>query len=68
MDYPRDLLEHLYRTMIRIRLCEESLVEPILKGEICTPCHLYSGEEGIAVGLCTALSKDDYVFGNHRSH
>jgi TPP-dependent pyruvate/acetoin dehydrogenase alpha subunit len=47
---------------------EEGLIEPILENEIRTPCHLYSGEEAIAVGLCTALSRDDYVFGNHRSH
>jgi len=47
---------------------EEDLVEPILQNEIRTPCHLYSGEEGVAVGLCAALSRDDYIFGNHRSH
>jgi len=47
---------------------EESLVDPILRGEVRTPCHLYSGQEAIAVGICTALSKDDHVFGNHRSH
>ena len=68
MDYPRDLLEHLYSTMLRMRLCEESLVEPILKGEIRTPCHLYSGEEAIAAGICAALGEKDYMFGNHRSH
>jgi pyruvate dehydrogenase E1 component alpha subunit len=32
------------------------------------PVHLYSGEEAIATGVCAALSKSDYVFGNHRSH
>jgi len=54
--------------MVRIRLCEESLVTPILKMEIRTPCHLYSGQEAIAAGMCSALSESDYVFGNHRSH
>jgi len=39
MDYPRELLERLYRTMVRIRYCEESLVEPILKGEIRRYAH-----------------------------
>jgi len=68
MSYPLELLDHLYRTMLRIRLSEESLVDPILRGDVCTPCHLYSGEEAIATGVCTALSKDDYIFGNHRSH
>ena len=54
--------------MIRIRLCEESFVEPILKGEVRCPVHLYSGEEAIAVGVCAALKKSDYVFSTHRSH
>lgn len=68
MAYSQDLLERLYRIMVRIRLCEESLVEPILAGEIRCPCHLYSGEEAIAAGICASLNEDDYVFGNHRSH
>jgi TPP-dependent pyruvate/acetoin dehydrogenase alpha subunit len=54
--------------MVRIRLCEESLVQPILSGEVRCPVHLYSGEEAIATGICAALSKDDYIFGTHRSH
>jgi acetoin:2,6-dichlorophenolindophenol oxidoreductase subunit alpha len=68
MIYPRETLHDLYKSMVRIRSFEESLVEPILNREIRTPCHLYSGQEAIAVGLCSALSKDDYIFGNHRSH
>jgi len=53
---------------LRIRLCEESLVEPIIKGEMKGPVHLYTGEEAIATGVCAALSRKDYVFGTHRSH
>ncbi len=68
MKYTRKLLESLYRTMIRIRLCEESFIEPILKGEVRCPCHLYTGEEAIAAGLCASLTERDYIFGNHRSH
>ncbi|MEN6508299.1 MAG: thiamine pyrophosphate-dependent dehydrogenase E1 component subunit alpha, partial [Smithella sp.] len=54
--------------MLRIRFAEESFVDPILRGEIRCPCHLYSGEEAIAAGLCASLNDRDYVFGNHRSH
>lgn len=68
MGYTIGFLENLLRGMLRIRLCEESFVAPILNGEVHTPCHLYSGEEAIAVGICSALSTDDYIFGNHRSH
>jgi len=66
--YSLEFLKSLYTTMIRIRLCEEALVDPILKGDIRTPCHLYSGEEAIAAGLCATLTDEDYVFGTHRSH
>lgn len=68
MAYSKVLLEKLYRTMIRIRLCEESLVEPILKTEVRCPVHLYTGEEAIASGVCAALEKKDYIFSTHRSH
>jgi len=64
----KEFLLGLYRTMLRIRCCEESLVEPILSGEIKTPCHLYSGQEAVATGVCAALTKEDAIFGNHRSH
>lgn len=61
-------LKSLYHDMLRIRLCEESFVEPILNGTIRCPVHLYSGEEAIAVGVTAALQDNDYVFGTHRSH
>ena len=66
--YSKKFLRDLYTTMVRIRICEESLVEPILNGEVRCPVHLYSGEEAVATGVCAALSEDDYVFGTHRSH
>ncbi len=68
MVYPVEKLLKLYRTMLRIRFVEEGFVEPILNGEVKCPVHLYSGEEAIATGVCTALTPDDYVLGNHRSH
>jgi len=68
MDYSKDFLLKLYRTMLKIRVCEESLVDPILDGTIQCPVHLCSGEEAVAVGVCAALKKSDFVYGNHRSH
>jgi pyruvate dehydrogenase E1 component alpha subunit len=66
--YSKSFLVQLYKTMVRIRLCEESLVAPILEGKIRCPVHLYSGQEAIATGICAALAEEDYVFGSHRSH
>ena len=68
MPYTKKQLSELYRSMLRIRVCEEGFVEPINNREIRCPVHLCSGEEAIATGVCSALNKDDYVFGNHRSH
>jgi len=65
---PKDILLDLYRGMLTIRLCEEALIEPITSGAVRCPCHLYSGQEAIAVGLCANLTDEDYVFSNHRSH
>ena len=66
--YSNTFLRELYTTMVQIRLCEESFVDPILSGEIRCPVHLYTGEEAVAAGVCASLSKQDYIFGTHRSH
>jgi acetoin:2,6-dichlorophenolindophenol oxidoreductase subunit alpha len=64
----RDLLGSLYRTMLRIRVAEESLAELLERNEIRCPTHLYTGQEAIATGVCAALAREDYIFGGHRSH
>lgn len=58
----------LLRDMIRIREAEECMSDLVLAGEIKCPCHLYSGEEAIAVGICAHLTQADYIFSGHRSH
>lgn len=68
ISYSTKFLLSLYKNMLRIRIFEESLVDPILKGEIKTPCHLCTGQEAVAVGVCSALKEGDQIFGNHRSH
>ena len=30
--------------------------------------HLYIGEEAVAVGICEALHRDDYITSTHRGH
>ncbi|MDR7550719.1 MAG: thiamine pyrophosphate-dependent dehydrogenase E1 component subunit alpha [Armatimonadota bacterium] len=57
-----------WRDMVRIRRFEERAAELVEAGEIRTPCHFYIGQEAIAVGVCRALRRDDYVWGGHRSH
>lgn len=67
-SYTKEFLLKLYKELVRIRLCEESLVEPILAAEVCCPVHLCSGQEAIATGVCSALRGSDHIFGTHRSH
>jgi acetoin:2,6-dichlorophenolindophenol oxidoreductase subunit alpha len=64
----QDVMLDLYKQMLRIRLCEESLVDLILNGGIRCPVHMCTGQEAVPVGICKALDKKDYIFGNHRSH
>lgn len=63
-----ELLLKLHLSMQRIRTFEERAAELVEAKEINCPCHLYIGQEAVAAGVCAALKKDDYVFGNHRSH
>lgn len=64
----KDTLSKLYNTMLRIRIAEESIAELLERDEILCPTHLYTGQEAIAAGICAALTKEDYIFGGHRSH
>ncbi|MCH2203363.1 MAG: thiamine pyrophosphate-dependent dehydrogenase E1 component subunit alpha [Fuerstiella sp.] len=67
-SYPKEFHWSLLETMVLIRRCEESFIDPILDRRIQCPVHLYSGEEAIAAGVCACLTPEDTVFGNHRSH
>jgi len=58
----------MLRRMLLIRRVEERIAEGIVAGEILCPCHLYVGEEAVAVGVCASLGPDDFVFSTHRSH
>lgn len=58
----------MLRDMMRIRSFEEKLYELIQAGEMNGFLHLYLGEEAVAVGVCNALKKDDYITSTHRGH
>lgn len=61
-------LKNLLHTMMRIRAFEEKLADLVIAKKVTTPCHLYTGQEAVATGVCTALNQNDYLFGTHRSH
>lgn len=56
------------RMMILIRRFEERAGEAYSVGQIGGFCHLYIGQEAVAVGTLTALNKDDYVISAYREH
>jgi TPP-dependent pyruvate/acetoin dehydrogenase alpha subunit len=58
----------MYTSMQRIRRFEEAIADSSAAKEFKGPTHLYIGQEAVAVGVCEALRRDDYVFGGHRSH
>src|ERR687896_2515348 len=64
---PGELID-LYRQMILIRRFEEKAAEIYVAGKIGGFCHLYIGQEAVAVGAISAIRKDDYVLGSYREH
>ena len=63
-----DKLLQLYRQMVAIRLFEERVNDLYTRALMPGLAHLYIGEEAIAVGVCEALRKDDYITSTHRGH
>jgi pyruvate dehydrogenase E1 component alpha subunit len=58
----------MYRGMQMIRLFEEQVNELYTRAVMPGLAHLYIGEEAVAVGICDALNRDDYITSTHRGH
>jgi 2-oxoisovalerate dehydrogenase E1 component len=61
-----DTLVALYRQMLRIRRCEERLIQSFHEGLIPGPYYSSLGQEAVYVGVCHHLKKEDVIFGTHR--
>ena len=59
------LLEAL-ATMVLIRRYEEHLYQLFLQGLVPGTLHQCQGQEAVAVGVCSALRRDDLVYSTHR--
>ncbi len=57
----------MYESMLRIRLFNQKEVEESAKGNIYGFLHCYTGQEAVAVGVCTELTETDAVFSTHRA-
>lgn len=64
----KEPLISLLRQMLLIRRFEEKTAEMYALGKIAGFCHLYIGEEAVAVGAITAAREDDYIVTAYRDH
>jgi pyruvate dehydrogenase E1 component alpha subunit len=62
-----ELMDVYYRMRLA-RSFETRVAEQYTKGRIAGFCHLYSGEEAVALGAMWHLKDEDYVIGSYRDH
>jgi len=67
-ELDRATLIGIYRQMLLARRFEEKSAEAYSTGKIGGFCHLYIGQEAVAVGAISAIRKDDYVLTSYREH
>jgi pyruvate dehydrogenase E1 component alpha subunit len=67
-DVDRETLLRMLYQMVLIRRFEEKSAEAYTLGKIGGFCHLYIGQEAVAVGTLSALRKDDYAITSYRDH
>jgi acetoin:2,6-dichlorophenolindophenol oxidoreductase subunit alpha len=58
----------MYEQMLTIRVFEEQVNALYTSAKMPGLAHLYIGQEAVAVGVCTALRRDDYITSTHRGH
>lgn len=58
----------LYETMVLIRLAEQRASTLFANGQIPGFIHLSVGQEAVAAGVMSALTKADTIASNHRGH
>src|ERR1700688_2160328 len=63
-----ELWLRMYRQMVAIRQFEAQVNELYTRALMPGLAHLYIGEEAVAVGVCEALERDDYITSTHRGH
>jgi len=66
--YSKDLLLTMYRKMYLLRRFEERAGQQYGLGKIAGFCHLYIGQEAVAVGTNEAIRPEDYMLSGYRDH
>jgi acetoin:2,6-dichlorophenolindophenol oxidoreductase subunit alpha len=68
MKLGRDELLKLHANLVRARKLDELMVAALAQGKVVSFFHSAQGEEAVAVGACTFLRRDDFVYVTHRGH
>ena len=64
----RDRLLWMYEHLTLIRQFEEKLKHLVAVGAPVGAVHYYIGQEAVAVGVCAALARSDWIASTHRGH
>jgi pyruvate dehydrogenase E1 component alpha subunit len=62
------LLKTMLGQMLLVRRFEEKAAELYTLGKIGGFCHLYIGQEAVAVGALSTIQPEDYIFTSYREH
>jgi pyruvate dehydrogenase E1 component alpha subunit len=66
--YSKEQVLHWFEQMLLIRKFEETAGNLYMQQKFRGFCHLYIGQEAIAVGMESAIRPDDYVITAYRDH
>ncbi len=67
-QYSKDQVLKWYESMLLMRKFEEKASQLYMQQKFRGFCHLYIGQEAVAVGLETAINPEDYVITAYRDH
>ncbi len=68
MKVSKEKLIGMFIMLSKIRKVALKIEDLYHLDEMKTPVHLPLGQEASSVGVCANLTKEDYIFSNHRSH
>lgn len=66
--YSKEQYLEWYEIMLRVRRFEEATLKAYSKQKIRGFCHVYIGQEAIAAGLVSGITKDDKIVTAYRQH
>ena len=67
-EYASELGPRFYQQLVTIREFERQVAELYMQTLIPGIVHVSIGQEAVAVGVCGALRRDDYITSTHRGH